>query len=108
MIPPMEDYNKLLEIHQSFARNVDNLSDFAIKLQDDSYEVGRKRGWIESQAMRDEFLSALVAAFPIVQGEMLKQDASYGKNFVEEKAEKARAAYALVRSAIEKLTEKQA
>lgn len=59
MIPPIEDYNKLLEIHQSFSRNVDNLSDFAIKLQDDSYEVGRKRGWIESKAMRDELLAAV-------------------------------------------------
>lgn len=108
MIPPIEDYNKLLEIHQRLWSRIENISDWAIKLQDDSYEVGRQRGLMECQAMRDELLSALVAAFPIVEGEMLKQDASYGKNFVEEKAEKARKAHALVRSAIEKLTEKQA
>lgn len=52
----------------------------------------------ENQRLRE----ALVACYPIVQHEKFVQDASYGKNFSEGKAERARKAYELTRAALEK------
>ena len=50
---------------------------------------------------RDALLEALKLAWPIIEAEKYKQDCSYGKNFVQTKADRARSVYDKARAAIE-------
>ena len=59
MIPPIEDYNELLNLHNIFCKRSEGLSDYALNLQDASYAVGLKRGLLQGEALRDEMLAAL-------------------------------------------------
>ena len=53
------------------------------------------------EAQRDALLEALKLAWPIIEAEKYKQDCSYGKNFVQTKADRARSVYDKARAAIE-------
>lgn len=55
-------------------------------------------------AMNNELLEALVLAWPIIEHERFKQDGSYGSNFAQHKADRARQAHAKARAAIAKAT----
>ena len=52
------------------------------------------------KAQRDELLEALLLAWPHIEGEKIKQDGSYGSNFVQAKADRIRAVYEKARAAI--------
>ena len=51
---------------------------------------------------RDALLEALKMAWPIIEAERYKQDCSYGKNFVQTKADRARSVYNKACAAIAK------
>ena len=51
-------------------------------------------------AQRDALLEALKLAWPIIEAEMYRQNCSYGKNFSQTKADRARAAHEKARDAI--------
>jgi hypothetical protein len=57
------------------------------------------------EAQRDALLEALKLAWPIIEAEMHKQDCSYGKNFVQTKADRARNIYAKALAAIASVEE---
>lgn len=54
-----------------------------------------------------ELLEALKMAWPLIETEKLKQDGSYGSNFVQAKADRIRAVYEKSRAAIAKVEGKQ-
>ena len=55
---------------------------------------------------RDALLEALKLAWPIIEAEMYKQNCSYGKNFSQTKADRARAAHEKARAAISAVEKK--
>jgi hypothetical protein len=56
-------------------------------------------------AQRDALLEALKLAWPIIEAEMYRQNCSYGKNFSQTKADRARAAHEKARAAIKAVEE---
>jgi hypothetical protein len=56
--------------------------------------------YMDTADQRDALLEALKLAWPIIEAEMYRQNCSYGKNFSQTKADRARAAHEKARAAI--------
>lgn len=57
------------------------------------------------KAQRDELLHALKLAWPILEGEKFRQECSYGSNFHQHRADRARVAYERAKSVFAKIGE---
>ena len=82
------------------------------RLHEANEAFGKRQEWwnermFELEQQRNELLEALKMAWPLIETEKLKQDGSYGSNFVQAKADRIRAVYEKARAAIASAEGKQ-